>query len=114
VTATHSGYFALTKSVTISSGTTSTLNFALATGGKVGGTVTSSAGAVIAGASVTITGGSIATTVNTTTNSSGVYNSNWIPVGTYTVTVSATGFTKQSKTVNVPTGTTATLNFTMQ
>lgn len=114
VTATHSGYFVETKSVTISGGTTSTLNFALATGGKVGGTVTNSAGAVIASASVTITGGSITTTVNTTTNSSGVYNSNWIPVGTYTVTVSATGFTKQSKTVNVPTGTTATLNFTMQ
>ena len=114
VTATHSGYFVETKSVTISAGTTSTLNFALATGGKVGGTVTNSAGAVIAGASVTITGGSITTTVNTTTNSSGVYNSNWIPVGTYTVTVSATGFTQQSKTVNVPTGTTATLNFTMQ
>lgn len=114
VTATHSGYFVETKSVTISAGTTSTLNFALATGGKVGGTVTNSSGAVIAGASVTITGGSITTTVNTTTNSSGVYNSNWVPVGTYTVTVSATGFTQQSQTVNVPTGTTATLNFTMQ
>ena len=114
VSASHSGYFVLTKSVTVSSGSASTLNFALATGGKVAGNVTNSSGVAISGASVNITGGSITTTVNTTTSSTGTYNSNWIPVGTYTVTVSATGFTKQSQTVNVPTGTTATLNFKLQ
>lgn len=114
VSASHSGYFLETKSATVSSGGTSTLNFALATGGKVAGTVTNSSGAAISGASVNISGGSIATTVNTTTSSTGTYNSNWIPVGTYTVTVSATGFTKQSQTVNVPTGSTATLNFKLQ
>lgn len=114
VSASHTGYFLETKSVTVSSSATSTLNFALATGGKVAGTVTNSSGVAISGASVNIAGGSIATTVNTTTSSSGTYNSNWIPVGTYTVTVSATGFTNQSQTVNVPTGSTATLNFTLQ
>lgn len=114
VSASHSGYFLLTKSATITSGSTSTLNFALATGGKVAGTVTNSSGAAISGATVNMTGGSITTTVNTTTSSTGTYNSNWIPVGTYTVTVSATGFTKQSQTVNVPTGSTATLNFKLQ
>lgn len=114
VSASHSGYFFETKSATVNSGSTSTLNFALATGGKVAGTVTNSSGAAISGATVNISGGSIATTVNTTTSSTGTYNSNWIPVGTYTVTVSATGFTKQSQTVNVPTGNTATLNFKLQ
>src|SRR5579864_1437159 len=91
VTAAHSGFFNVTHSVTVNSGQTSTLNFAMATGGKIAGTVTNTSGGVIAGASVTLTGGSISTTVHTTTNSSGVYNSNWMPVGTYTVTVSASG-----------------------
>jgi hypothetical protein len=76
--------------------------------------VTNSSGAVIANASVTITGGSISTTVKTTTNSSGVYNSNWVPVGSYTVTVAATGFTTQSQTATITTGNTTTLNFKLQ
>ena len=114
VTASHSGYFNQTKSVTVNSGATSTLNFALATGGKIAGTVTNSSGTVISGAAVNITGGVISTTVNTTTNSSGVYNSNWIPVGTYTLTVSASGHTTQSKSASVTTGNTTTVNFTMQ
>lgn len=113
VTASHSGYFKVTQSVTVSSGTTSTLNFALATGGIVAGKVTNSSGAVIAGAAVKISGGSIFTTVNTTTNSSGYYNSNWVPVGSYTVTVSASGHATQSKPVNIVSGSTATLNFIM-
>jgi phosphatidylinositol-3-phosphatase len=114
VTASHTGYFNVTNSVSVNSGSTATLNFQLATGGKIGGTVTNTGGGVIAGANVTITGGSISTTVNTTTNSSGVYNSNWVPVGTYTVTVSASGFTTQSKTTTANTGATTTLNFTLQ
>jgi carboxypeptidase family protein len=59
-------------------------------------------------------GGSVATTVSVSTNSSGVYNSNWVPVGAYTVTVSASGHPTQSKSVNVTTGNTANLNFAMQ
>jgi hypothetical protein len=114
VTASHTGFFNVTNPVTVSSGTTATLNFALATGGKVAGTVTNSSGAALANASVKISGGSIATTVTTTTISTGAYNSNWVPVGAYTVTVSAAGFSTQSKSVNVTTGNTATLNFTMQ
>jgi len=113
VTASHTGWFIQTKSVTVASGVTATLNFALATSGKVGGTVTNSSGGAISSAAVKITGGSITTTVNTTTNSTGGYNSDWVPVGTYTVTVTATGFTTQSQTVSVNTGVTITLNFTM-
>ena len=114
VTASHSGFFNVTHSATINSGQTTTLNFAMATGGKIGGTVTNSSGGLIAGAAVTISGGSISTTVNTTTNSSGVYNSNWVPVGSYTVRVSASGFTTQTKSTTANTGATTTLNFTMQ
>ena len=113
VTASSSGFFNVTHSVTVSAGVSSTLNFALATGGKVAGKVTNSSGVAIANASVKISGGSIPTTVTLTTSSTGTYGSNWIPVGSYTVTVTAGGFTSQSKTANVPTGATATLNFTM-
>jgi phosphatidylinositol-3-phosphatase len=114
VTATHTGYFPVTKAATVASGAAVTVNFALATGGKIAGTVTNASGAAIAGASVTVKGGSISTTVNLTTNSSGGYNSNWIPVGSYTVTVTASGHAAQSKTATANTGATTTLNFTLQ
>ena len=114
VTATHTGYFAVTNSATVTSGAAVTLNFALATGGKIAGTVTNASGTPIAGASVSLTGGSISTTVNVTTSSSGGYNSNWMPVGTYKVTVSASGHTTQSKSATANTGATTTLNFALQ
>ena len=113
MTASHTGWFKQSKTVTVTSGATTTANFTLATGGKVGGTVTDSSATPIVGATVSITGGPITTTVNTTTDSTGAYNSDWVPVGTYTVTVTASGFTTQSGTANVTTGTTTTLNFTM-
>jgi hypothetical protein len=68
---------------------------------------------VISGATVKITGGKVATTVNTTTNSTGNYSTTWIPVGTYTITVSKSGFTTQSKSATANTGATTTVNFTM-
>jgi acid phosphatase len=114
VTTTRSGYITQTKPVTVASGATATLNFGMATGGKLAGTVTGPSGAAIAGAAVTITGGSVTTTVNTTTNSAGGYNSNWIPIGSYTVTVSASGRVTQSKNGTVNTGATTTLNFQLQ
>lgn len=114
VTASHSGYFNVTHTATLASGATVTLNFAMATGGKIAGTVSNASGAAISGAAVTLTGGSINTTVHTTTNSSGGYNSNWVPVGSYTVTISASGFATQSKSATANTGSTTTLNFTMQ
>jgi acid phosphatase len=114
VTATRTGYVHLTQSATVTSGAATTLNFGLATGGKVAGTVTSSSGAVVSGASVTITGGVVNTTVHVTTSSAGQYNSNWVPIGSYTVTVTAPGHTTQSKNANIATGNTTTLNFTLQ
>jgi photosystem II stability/assembly factor-like uncharacterized protein len=113
VTASHTGYFSVTQSATVSSGATTTLNFKLATGGKLAGTVKNSSGAAISGAMVKISGGSIATSVTLTTSSTGAYATNFIPVGTYTITVSATGFTTQSKTATVNTGQTTTVNFAL-
>jgi large repetitive protein len=62
---------------------------------------------------VKISGGVISTTVYLTTDSSGQYLSNWIPVGSYTVTVSKTGYSTQSKSTTVSAGVTSTVNFTM-
>ena len=114
VTAARTGFLSRTQSVTVTSNTTTTSNFAIATAGKIAGVVKSTTGAAISGANVKITGGKVATTVNTTTNSAGAYGTTWISVGTYTITISKTGHTTQSKTATVNTGATTTVNFTMQ
>ena len=113
VTASHTGFFSSTQSATVTSGGTTTLNFKLATGGKLAGTVKNSSGVAISGASVKISGGSVPTSVTLTTSSTGGYATNFIPVGSYTITVSATGFATQSKTATVNTGQTTTVNFTL-
>lgn len=114
LTAKVSGYFTVTNTVNVTAGTTSTDNVQMATGGKLAGTVTTTSGAAISGATVTISGGLIPNTVTVTTNSSGVYNSSWVPVGNYTVTVSASGHTSQSNSTAVKTGATTTDNFSLQ
>jgi len=113
VTAARTGYLSRSSNVTATSNTTSTANFALATAGKLAGVVKTASGTAISGATVKITGGKIATTVTKTTSSTGSYDSGWIPLGSYTITVSKTGFTTQSKTATVNTGATTTVNFTM-
>jgi len=75
------------RMLAVSAGATTTTNIPIATAGKISGVVTNQAtGAVIAGATVKIVGGVLATSKTLVTNSSGAYATNWIPVGTYTVT----------------------------
>jgi hypothetical protein len=66
----------------------------------------------VSGATVTIKGGVVATAKVLSTSSTGGYSSSWIAVGTYSVTVTKSGHTTQSKSASVTTGTTTTLNFT--
>jgi hypothetical protein len=112
VTASKTGYLARTLPVTVTGGATATLNIAIATAGKITAKVVSPSGAVVSGATVTIKGGVIATTVTGTTATTGLFTTNWIPVGTYTVTISKTGHTTQSKTATVSAGVTTTITFT--
>ena len=63
--------------------------------------VVTSGGAVVSGATITIKGGVVATTVSGSSSSTGIFTTNWIPVGTYTVTVAKSGFTTQTKTTTV-------------
>jgi len=112
ISATATGYFQRSLTTTVAGGASATLNLPLATGGKINVVVKLASGAGFSGATVTATGGVIANTVSGTTNSSGVFLTNYVPVGTYTVTVSHSGHTTQSKSGTVPTGGTATVTFT--
>jgi hypothetical protein len=110
ITASATGYEPRALTATVTGGATTTLNLPLATGGKIN-TVVQASGADISGATVSISGGVVATTNSGTTSSAGVYLTPWIPIGTYTVTVSKSGYTTQSTSVTVPTGGTATATF---
>jgi hypothetical protein len=112
LTASATGYLPRSLTVSVPSGGTATLNFPLATAGKISVKAVNSSGAADLGATVTISGGVIATTVSGTTNSSGIFATNWIPIGTYTVTISESGHTTQSKSASVSPGVTTTVNFT--
>jgi hypothetical protein len=63
--------------------------------GSISGQVTDQSGALIVGANVTAQ--NVATSVKTTalTNASGVYTIRFLPIGTYTLTIDATGFSPQ-------------------
>ncbi len=111
VTASASGYQNSTQSnVTVSIGTTAIANFSLLQLiGTITGTVTNSAGAAIAGATVSYSGGS-ATAIS---NSAGGYSLNVAP-GTYSVTATATGYQSSTQSnVTVTVGTTTTANFSL-
>jgi hypothetical protein len=113
VSAQKSGWITAGVTVSVASAAV-TANIRMATGGKITGKVINRSGAAIAGASVKMTGGLVSTTVTVVADSSGVYTSPWIPIGSYTVQASKSGYTTQSKTTTVGTGATATVNFTLQ
>jgi hypothetical protein len=112
ITAAKTGYLSRTLAVGVTGGATSTLNIPIATAGKISVKVVTSSGAVVSGATITIKGGVISTTVSGLSSSTGIFTTNWIPIGTYTVTVAKSGFTTQSKTTTVSSGVTTSLTFT--
>ncbi len=75
------------------SGTTA---FAQTITGSVRGTVTDPSGAVLAGANVTATNVATGVASNTVSNASGLYNFQFLTLGDYTITASATGFNTTS------------------
>jgi hypothetical protein len=100
--------------VTAQAGATNNLVVFMSTSGKVVGRVTNSAGAGLGGASVQMVGGRLPTTKTVTADKAGYYSSGYIPVGSYTVTASATGYASKSSKSNVSTGATTTTNFMLQ
>src|SRR5215469_8744967 len=84
--------------------------------GRLSGTVTDTSGALVAGATVTITNDETKTSLPPiTTNASGYYVADALPVGAYTVTVEKTNFKKISVTGNnVTAGGRTTVNVTLE
>ncbi|HZQ51577.1 MAG TPA: carboxypeptidase regulatory-like domain-containing protein [Bryobacteraceae bacterium] len=110
VTASATGYQSSTQSVTVSAGATTTLNFTLSatvSAGTVSGTVTNSSGTAISGVTVSYSGGSASTAGN------GSYTLSNVPVGTVSITATATGYQSSTQSAAVTAGATTTLNFTL-
>ena len=78
--------------------------------GGIAGTVTDPSGAVVPGANVTLKSSSTGETQTTSTTSTGLYNFPLLKPGSYTVSVSQTGFHAVSETIDVPLGQIATVN----
>ena len=113
VSASLSGWLTNSGSVSLVSGSPATANVKLATSGHMSGTVRSSTGIAIGGATITMTGGVLTNTTKVVSSSTGSYRSGWIPVGTYSVSVSKSGYTSRSGTATVTAGGDFVLNFTM-
>jgi Carboxypeptidase regulatory-like domain len=112
VTAAASGFVSQNKSVTVTSGNTSTANFVLTssqTTGGIAGTVTNASdGADIAGVVVNDDVGDSATT-----DSLGAYAISGLTPGRHRVTAAMSGFASQSKTVTVTSGQNSTADFAL-
>ncbi len=79
------------------------------------GTVRDSSGAVIPGAKVTVTESSKGYVRHLVTGASGAYAINSVPIGTYTVTIEATGFMKVVQTgIRLETGQTQRVDVVMK
>jgi len=63
---------------------------------------------------LTFTGGRLRLSKTVTADAAGLYNSGWISVGSYTVTVSAPGFASVSATATVNTGLVTPLDVTLK
>jgi hypothetical protein len=81
VVASATGYLPADRQVNL--GQNQTVNFPLSTAGEIRGTVTDSNQKPVGNATVYLTGGQIATTLTLTTNSYGIFQTNWIPIGSY-------------------------------
>jgi Carboxypeptidase regulatory-like domain/TonB dependent receptor len=89
--------------------------FSQTTSGNLTGTVFDQTGAAVPGATVTATNEATAVASTTTTTSSGQYRINNLLVGKYTISVTASGFTKSElRDVNVTLNQLSTANVTLQ
>src|SRR3984957_5001122 len=88
--------------------------YAQAVSGTIVGTVTDPGGAAVTNAQVTIVLTGQQTTYNTVTNESGNFTEPDLPSGTYTVTIAASGFKRETReNISVITNTTARVDVTL-
>lgn len=86
----------------------------VAEAGQVTGIVRTASGLPVRGATVLVTGGDLRVITTVTTDGSGAYESGPLAIGTYTASVLAAGHSSVASTLAVKTGTSVTLNFTLQ
>src|SRR5262245_7886562 len=84
------------------------------TTGGLQGTVKDSSGAVVAGAKVQVTAKSLVGLKEVDTDGSGFYRFANLPPDTYSISVTANGFTTAKRDVNVDVGRLPTLDFTLE
>jgi Carboxypeptidase regulatory-like domain len=82
--------------------------------GSLTGMVTDPTGAAVSGAKVVITNTGTGQALNLATNAGGAYASGSLDPGTYTVQVSAKGFSSVNETITVEVGNTASANIKLQ
>ncbi|MFL6210044.1 MAG: TonB-dependent receptor domain-containing protein [Pyrinomonadaceae bacterium] len=78
------------------------------------GTVTDANGAVVAGAEVKVSGATLASARSTTTDAEGFYRLTALPAGTYTLTVSGTGFATSTANIELTLNRVVTLDIKLQ
>jgi hypothetical protein len=86
----------------------------LSTAGQIKGHVLNSFGTPMAGATITLSGGKLHLTRTVVSDASGAYNSGWIAIGGYTVSVTAPGAAGASVATTVNTGLVTPLDLTVQ
>jgi PKD repeat protein len=109
LTASAPGYLSRSYNTSVTSGTL-TQNVALSTAGVLQGKVSNGSGVGVAGATVSISGGALSSSFSAATSSGGSYNFGWVPIGTYTVTATASGYASSFSSTSINTGQTTTLN----
>ena len=114
LSAAHSGWISESKSGTATGSTPSPTKIFVATGGRVVGSVRTSNGIPIAGATLTFSGGALRITKTVKADGNGNYYSDWVPVGNYSLAISAGGYSTSNLAVTVGTGITQALNVTLQ
>ena len=80
------------------------------TSGDITGTITDPSGAVLSMASLTLKNSATGTARTTSVNASGVYRFSLVPVGSYILTVAASGFQTTSKALDVAVSVTLTVD----
>lgn len=114
LTAQRNGWGQVQHAVTAQTGSNNKLTVFMSTSGRLTGRVTNALGTSISGATVKMVGGKLETTKIVTTDAAGNYASGWIPVGNYTVTVSAASHATKSTSTTVSTGVTRAVNVSLQ